>query len=161
MARRCGHRRGIRPASALQAGAADVIANAGAAPLDGVRQHLDDGVAQRFRLLRLDGLADDRRMQPGLEERFVGVNIADAGDVGLIEQDGLEIALRCVKRIQPIIRTEIERLRAEAHIEKMLVHMTERGKERHTAEATDIAKAQFVGVVEREDDMRMVPRAAC
>src|SRR6266542_2561541 len=49
----------------LQAGAADVIANARAALLDGARQHGDDGSAQHLGLLRRHCLAEDRRMQPG------------------------------------------------------------------------------------------------
>src|ERR1700682_3885578 len=78
---------------ALQAGTADVIADAGDTLLDGPRQHGLDGVAPRASLSGRGFRAELRGVQPGREQRFVRVDVTDAGHDGLIEQHRFQAAL--------------------------------------------------------------------
>src|SRR5262249_8194730 len=87
---------------AAQPGAADVVANAGAAPLDGSVQHDGDGLAESVggRCTEIASILG--RMQLGLEERFVGVDVADASHHALIEQHRLEAALGRCQPVTPV-----------------------------------------------------------
>src|SRR5262249_54549226 len=78
----------------LQAGAANVIADAGAALLDGPGEDFDDRIVQAPRLGGAEVAATAGRMQAGLEERLVGVDVADAGDHALVEEHRVQTALR-------------------------------------------------------------------
>ena len=142
----------------LEPGAADVIANAGAALVDGARQHRDDRRGAALGLLAPSGrLAEQRRMEPGLEERFVGVNVADAGDDRLIEQDRLEIALGRLQRLRAndcASRSNGSGPRP-IFVEECCSTSIRGWEESHAAETADIAETQLVAVVQREDDVRM------
>ena len=60
---------------------------------DGPVQHAFHGPPQPVGLASsFSAGRDQARMQPGLEQRFVGVDVADAGHDALIEQHGLETA---------------------------------------------------------------------
>src|SRR5262245_15566113 len=72
---------------ALQPRAADVIADAGAALRDGVRQHRGNCLAQAPRLGGAQVVAAAARVQPGHEQRLVGVNVPHARHHALVEQD--------------------------------------------------------------------------
>src|SRR4051794_2419826 len=60
--------------------AANVIADGRAAAVDGPAQDGDDGLAQPLGLGGVKGLGRPGRMEPGLEQGLVGVNVADARD---------------------------------------------------------------------------------
>src|SRR5262249_29618933 len=71
--------------AALQAGAANVIADAGAALGDGPLQHGDDCLAQPLRLAGVELTTEPRRRQLRLKERFIRVNVAHAGHDALVQ----------------------------------------------------------------------------
>src|SRR5262245_35088171 len=78
----------------FESGAADVVANAGPALLDGARQNGNDGMAQGVTLLARQFRPRQGGVQARFIERFVRIDIADASDDRLIEQDRLEISPR-------------------------------------------------------------------
>src|SRR5215213_445824 len=67
-----------------------VVVDRGAAGVDPGLQRRDDRVAQRLQVLGLHRTSGRERVQPGAEERLVGVDVADAGDLRLVEQKGLQ-----------------------------------------------------------------------
>src|SRR5262249_61813073 len=64
------------------AGAADVVADAGAALVDGPRQHRLDGPAEAGGRAGVAAVGRAGRVQAGLRERPVGGGVADARDAG-------------------------------------------------------------------------------
>src|SRR5207245_8683982 len=72
----------------LPSRAADVIANARTAALDGPVQHQDYAPPQTRRLLWGGRAARLGRVQPRLEQRFVGVDIPHTGTDALIPDHG-------------------------------------------------------------------------
>src|SRR3954471_6413194 len=73
----------------LAAGVA-VVVDRGAAGVDSRLQRRDDGVPQRLQMLRLHRAGGRERVQLGPEERLVGVDVADPGDAGLVEEKRLQ-----------------------------------------------------------------------
>lgn len=68
----------------------DVVAERAAALGDGGVKHLTDALGERVPLAGVEVAGRGERMEPGEEERFVRVDVADAGEDGLVEQDGLD-----------------------------------------------------------------------
>src|SRR5262249_15146693 len=93
-----------------------------------------------------------RRMQPRLEARFIGIDITDAGDNALIEQDRLEISPSLGERRAPVLRIDIERLRSQPLFCEIGVDIGARWMIPGAPEAANVAEAKFVAaVLERED----------
>src|SRR5262245_15283737 len=86
-------------------------------------------------------------MEAGAEARLVRVDVADAGEERLIEQQCLERPVRCFHRAAKVAGIDVERLGAEAFVE---ISMEQRGigKQSRTAEAARIAKPQLAFVLE-------------
>src|SRR6516165_5900740 len=101
-------------------------------------------------------LCQASRVQPGAEERFVRVDVADAGHDTLIEQHGLQTPRRLGELLAPVVPVESERLGPESCRRERCIERGATGVERGAAEAADVAKTQFGAVVESEDKMRMV-----
>src|SRR4029077_17539445 len=87
---------------------ADVIANAGTAPLNGAMQHSDNGAPERVRLRVVNVAAQAGRVQAGLKQRFVGVDIAYAGHDALVEQDRLERAVGLAQALFPVVGVQLK-----------------------------------------------------
>ena len=68
----------------------DIVGDGGAPKRDGVVENVDQGGAEAGELFagELAGLA--ARADAGAEEAFVGVDVADAVEQGLVEQGGLD-----------------------------------------------------------------------
>ena len=66
------------------------VVDRGALRLQPLLQRRDDAVAQRRDLLAGEPARRAQRMDPGAEQRLVGVDVADAGDLALIEQERLD-----------------------------------------------------------------------
>ena len=77
----------------LLAVAAEVIADRGAARMDGAVQHFDNRPPKRLGLSRRRIAASLCGVQPSFPQRFVGVNVADAADQRLVEQGALDAGL--------------------------------------------------------------------
>src|SRR6516164_527194 len=71
----------------LAAGGTDVIANAGATLIDGTVQNRNDGLTQTLSLPGCRILSELAGMQARFEQRFIRINIANAGYHALIQQD--------------------------------------------------------------------------
>src|SRR5205814_6873940 len=99
---------------AAQPRPADVVADGRAAVLDGPGEYRLDRVAEPVGLGERQRLALAPRVQLCQEARLVGVDVADPGDDGLVEQDGLEGARRPADGPAEVVRVEPERLRPES-----------------------------------------------
>src|SRR5262249_39258578 len=95
----------------FQTGAADVIANARAALVDGPRQDDADGLAEPFGFGGRRAGGDFGRRQPGLEEGFIRINVADAGHDALIEKHRLQAAPGRCQAAAEVTAVDPKRLR--------------------------------------------------
>ena len=88
------------------AGAVDVAKVVDRRPLgvDPGLQRLLDRVAQRLELPTRQPTGRTQRMDPGPEQRLVGVDVADAGDPALVEQKGLDRRRATARGAPQIIR---------------------------------------------------------
>lgn len=80
---------------------------------DGLGQDGADGVCQGVELRWLDASAAAGGSDVRGEEGFVGVNIADTGDDGLIEQGGLDGAGGMTEGVVQVVASDLEPVRAE------------------------------------------------
>ena len=128
---------------ATQAGATDVIANARTAFVDAAAQHGRDGAAQAIGITAGHIFAEQGGRQPGFEQRFVGIDVADAGHAPLVEQDRLEAAARFGQAHAPVGWIHIKGFRAQAAFFKMSVQVLTGFKEVDAAEATYVTKAKL------------------
>jgi hypothetical protein len=76
--------------SSLAAGGIDVITEGGAAVAEGIGEHLADGGMEALNGRFRQGGGCAPGADSGGEKRFVGVDVADAGEQGLVEKDGLD-----------------------------------------------------------------------
>src|SRR5262245_40930256 len=136
--------------------AADVVADGRAAPVDRLAQHLRDRLAQAVGLGAAQVAAAPRGVQPGAEQRLVGVDVADAGDDALAEQHRLDGALGAGQRRAPGGRGQLERLRPQAVAPEQRLQRLGPLVPAHAAEAARVAEAQLLtAAVEVEDDVRV------
>ncbi len=75
---------------AFDAVGVDVVGDRGAAEADGVVEDLDEGLAELFEFIFGEATGRAAGADAGAEEAFVGVDVADAGEQGLVEQGGLD-----------------------------------------------------------------------
>src|SRR4051812_19959716 len=109
----------------------------------------DDRVAQRGDLAALQRARAAQRMDAGAKERLVGVDVADARDAALVQQQRLDRRAPLARLQVEVLGREVraERLDAQAAVEELL----QRGaaeRELAGAEAARVTEAQDVGVVE-------------
>ena len=99
------------------------------------------------------------RMQPGIEECLIGVDVADAGDHGLVKQEGFQQTLATPNDGGKGFGREFigERFRTKAPQDFLRVL-----NKVNTAEFARIAEAQLLATVEFEDRMRVfIDRQGC
>ncbi len=130
--------------------------------LDPGAQRRDHGVAQRLALARGEALGGAQRMDAGSKQRLVGVDVADPGDLALIEQQGLD--RRAAAAGQPVQvpagEVRVERLNAEPGSQEVVQRGTPKS-ELAGAEATRVDEGDpMCAAVELEDDSRVRRRAA-
>src|SRR5579885_723446 len=100
--------------AAVDAVAVPVVTDGRAAELDRPAQNQADLFCQTIELGGFQLAGGLRRVDAGLEQRLVGVDIPDAGDQGLIEQgrfDGLPAIAECLLQVAP--SKPCQRLRPE------------------------------------------------
>jgi hypothetical protein len=78
----------IEPVLKAPAAAQDVsiIAQRGPPPCDGAAQDGTDARVEAFRIGRTQGVGGSTRVDPGYVASFAGVDVSDAGDLVLIEE---------------------------------------------------------------------------
>src|SRR5438105_1477912 len=108
--------------ASLQTGAADIIADAGAALVNRSLQDRDDGFPQAVGVLRFQLAAEASGPQFRLEQRLVRVDVADAGDDALVEEHGLEAAARAGQAFAPVADLDAPRLRTQAGLVEEGLH---------------------------------------
>ena len=94
-ARRAGLAGAAVDEEAVLEGAAEAVdvaevVDRGPARVDPFEQRRDDGVAQALVLLEREPPGGPQRVDAGAEEGLVGVDVADARDAALVEQEGLD-----------------------------------------------------------------------
>src|SRR5262245_34079630 len=67
-----------------------VVAQRGALPRDAAPERPLDPTHERLQLFRLEVACRAQRMEAGPPERLVGIDVSDAGEHALVEDDGLE-----------------------------------------------------------------------
>ena len=92
-----------------------VVVDRAAAPLDRLGQDRADRLEQAALVGRAERADGPQRMEPGRPQRLVGVDVADAGDERLVEQQWLEPALAAAQPAAEVAQRErrVERLRPE------------------------------------------------
>jgi len=70
-----------------------VVAEGGSSAIDRQREDLADGFSQRANLARRERIGCSQGVNARQPQRLVGVQIADARDEGLVEQERLDAAL--------------------------------------------------------------------
>ena len=99
---------------ALAAFGIDVIGDGRTSGGDGFGEHGDDGVVELARTVAADALGERPRMNAGAEERFIGVNIADAAKEGLVEEQRFDARLVAAELGGEFIEGDFERFGPEA-----------------------------------------------
>jgi len=85
-------------------------------------------------------------MDPGVEEHLIGVNIADPGDPGLIEEEALDAASSHFKDIREVGESDFERFGAQAR--ELAAGAFGRAVEaEEETELPDVAEAELVPAV--------------
>src|SRR5262249_7384699 len=122
----------------LQSRATHIVADAGAAPVDGSVQHRHDSAAQAAGFRGAGVATELRRRQAGLEERFVSVDVTHAGDLALIEQHGLQAAAGSTQAFPPTARRQVPWLRPKSGLLEEPFQLLRFREQGGTAEATDV-----------------------
>ena len=127
----------VRP---LAAGGVDVVAEGGAAIAQGVVEDASDGAVESLHFRFGQRVGEPLRMDAGGEEGLVGVDVADAGDSALVEEDGLDGRASVRERLLQLRGGErgVERLRAEG-----ADGLFGRIDEPHLAELAEVGVAQL------------------
>ena len=132
----------------------DVVAER-AAPLgDGGMEHLANALGERVPLAIGEVACQRERMEPGEKEGFVRVDVAHAGEDGLVEQHGLDGASGMAGGTEQIGALDGERIGAEV-LPQGGVEKFEVGGRANAAEPTRVAKEHGGGVVDGPQRVHM------
>src|SRR3954469_5401883 len=134
---------------ALLAAGVAVVVDRGATGVDPGLQRRDDPVAQRLQVLGLHRAGGRERVQLGPEERLVGVDVADPGNAGLVEEEGLQRRLPPRRHLPQRLRGELGRERLDAELREALLQPRVLDQE-GLAEAAWIGEPELAAVVEHE-----------
>src|SRR5215213_11194784 len=126
-----------------------VVVDRGAAGVDPRLQRGDDGVAQRLGVLGLHRAGGRERVQLGPEQGLVGVDVADPGDPGLVEQERLQRRRPSRRHLTQGLRRELGREGLEAEFGEASLQLVVLEQER-LAEAARVGEPELAAVVEDE-----------
>ena len=85
----------------------DVITQRAAAMVDGAAENELDRPIQSKDLLAGEQIARSGGINAGMEERFIGVDVADAGEDALIEKGSLNCAAGFGKAFEKLLGTDV------------------------------------------------------
>ena len=91
----------------------DVVGNGRAAGTDGFGQNLADCAVERQELLLRQVFRDARRMQARAKQALVRIDVADAAQDALVEQQGLDASAPRSKFSAEFLRADLQRLLAQ------------------------------------------------
>src|SRR3954469_23096162 len=134
---------------ALLAAGVAVVVDRGATGVDPGLQRRDDPVAQRLQVLGLHRAGGRERVQLGPEERLVGVDVADPGNAGLVEEEGLQRRLPPRRHLPQRLRGELGRERLDPELREPLLQPCVPDRE-GLAEAARVGEPELAVVVEDE-----------
>ena len=123
-----------------------IIGHGRAAELDGVLEHFHEGGAEAKQLCagKTAGLA--ARTDAGAKEAFVGVDVADAVEQGLVQERGLDGGSAALEETEEVFFRDGEGLGTGPVVGVC-------GVDGEAPEATSIDEAKLVPAAEREDGM--------
>ena len=129
-------------------GVAEVV-DRGAARGEARLKRGDHGVPERRDLRALEQARLAQRVDRGAKQRLVGVDVADARDPALVEQDGLDRRAAVARLQVQVLGRELgaERLDPEARVEEG-VELRAAERELAGAEAARVAEGDDVAIVE-------------
>ena len=137
-----------------------VIVDGAAAPLDRLGQDVAQRPVKPPGVVRPEALRVAERMEPRPPERFVGVDVAHAGNEILVEQQGLEAASAPREQPEQMSRGEVvgERLgtrRKNAHGLTLGRQARDRvaAIQAHPPELADVAEADLAAIGQSQDDV--------
>jgi len=119
----------------------DVVAQGAAAVIDGAAENQLDGAIEAEDLLASETIGGDCRGNVAVEERFVGVDVADARDKALIEERGFYGAAGFGEALGELIGTDLQGLGAEVIVICLTV-----AEPPNSAEATGIDETKLKGI---------------
>jgi len=99
--------------SAFFAVGIDVIAQGASAMIDGAAEDQLDGAVQAIDLLASEAVGGGSGVDTAVEEGFIGIDVADAGDEALVEQGGLDGAAGFGQARNQLGRANLQRLGAK------------------------------------------------
>jgi hypothetical protein len=135
-------------------GTVHVISNGGASPIYCAIQYFRQNSPQTASLIGGEPAGCSGGVQSRFEEGFIGINVADACNDALIEQDRLQRSPRRSEPLVPVSGVQMERFRTQV----CLLEKSAQGRgfnDRGLAEATHIPKAELPAAIEIEDQMSM------
>lgn len=134
-----------------------VVCERGSAGLDGPPKHFLDRRCQSSDIVTIQGQCRATRIEPGLKERFIGVDVADAGYERLVKQrrlDGAACRRQPLRQLTPKDRRgSFKCVGAEAC--PMRFECRQRRKGPQPAKAPRIAEAHTRAIVKFPDRMDM------
>ncbi len=116
----------------------DVVAQGAAAMVDGAAENQLDGAVEAEDLVASQSVAGDRGVDSAVEEGFIGVDVADAGDEALVEEGGFNDAAGFGKALGELGGADCERFGAKICVMCLTV-----AEPPDAAEASGIAEAQL------------------
>lgn len=120
-----------------------VVGDGGAAQLDGVLEDLDEGGAEAGEFVAGEASGLAAGADSGVEESFVGVDVADSVEEGLVEERGFDGSLAIAEESDEVFEGDGEGLAAGAGVGGVL--------HGETAEAARVDEAKLLTVGEREN----------
>ena len=137
----------------LPTGTSDIISDARAALGNGFPQHRGHQAPEPLGLGRAEAVRGPCRVQAGLEQGFVGVDVADAGDQPLIEEHSLEAACGGRQPLLPGTTVQVKGFWPQAHLLEKLLQGVRAEQQGGAAETAYVAKAQLLAAVQPKDQV--------
>ena len=130
----------------------DIVGNGGAAETNCFGQNLADCPMEPKELFPRQIFGDASRMQTRAEQALVCIDVANAAQNFLVEQQRLDAGAPRSEVSAEILGADFERLVAQMSLEIRQLRLRD---EKHAAEAPDVRIAQLSPIVEDKEDMRM------
>ena len=97
-------------------------------------------------------------MNPGAPQTFVGVNVSDATDDGLVEKKGFDAGVAAADQVDEGFARGFERIDAEA---KEFLLKARTGEKSDAAKSPGIDVAKFAAIIEKEDHVGVFGMRLC
>lgn len=132
----------------------EVVAEGRPAGVDGVGEDASDGAGEPADVRSGEAVGACERVDPGVVEGLVGVDVADAGEKGLVEQSGFDGPCGAGQGWGEAFAVDVERVGAEPGPAPFEVGRV--GQCPEAAEASWVAEGESGAVVEPPEDVEVV-----